>query len=78
MDIKLKQIQNNFSVITVDNAKIYFSYETPVAFSANGMIEVIQNYWGSTTGKHLNQLQPNKLLRITQDELRELMDKHFT
>lgn len=32
----------------------YFSYDTLVGFETQGQRHVIKNYWGPTTGKHLN------------------------
>jgi hypothetical protein len=32
----------------------YYSYDTLVAFKVKGEKFVIKNYWGTTTGKHLN------------------------
>jgi|19_taG_2_1085344.scaffolds.fasta_scaffold05372_4 hypothetical protein len=34
---------------------IYYSYETPVAFQGMGVIARTVNYWGPTTGRHLNE-----------------------
>ncbi len=35
---------------------VWFSYQTPVAFSKHGKRVVRQNEWGPTTGKHLNAI----------------------
>jgi hypothetical protein len=63
---------------------IWFSYSTPVAFQAtlNGGITVNggssefwtrQNDWGTTTGKFLNNLQPDKKKRITGDKFEKYL-----
>lgn len=44
----------------------YFSYETMIAFNINGEFHIIKNYWGTTTGKHLNWINDNK--KIREDE----------
>lgn len=47
----------------------WFSYKTLIAFSGpNGKRVVLQNYWGPTTGKHLNAIDGgNKKSRLTQE-----------
>lgn len=44
----------------------WFSYETLVAFRINGEFHISKNYWGTTTGKHLNWINDNK--KIREDE----------
>lgn len=45
----------NFYRISVgDLITVYVSYETVVAFRGPKGLRVIKNYWGPTTGKHLN------------------------
>lgn len=46
----------------------YFSYKTLVAFRTikTGLV-CIENYWGPTTGKHLNAIQPDKSKRVNQN-----------
>lgn len=46
--------------------KYWFSYETLVAFMINGEFHIIKNYWGTTTGKHLNWIDDNH--KIREDE----------
>lgn len=41
----------------------WFSYETLVAFKINGEFHISKNYWGTTTGKHLNWINDNKKIR---------------
>ena len=41
-------------VFDCNRFRVWFSYKTPVAFSANGRQTVRENTWGPTTGKHLN------------------------
>lgn len=42
-------------MVTVGNATVFFSYQTPVAFQIGGNPMVVsENCWGPTTGKHLN------------------------
>ena len=34
--------------------QFWYSYDTLVAFRIKGEFHIIKNYWGTTTGKHLN------------------------
>ena len=56
----------------------YFSYKTLVAFSGpkTGLV-CITNYWGPTTGKHLNWIERDKKKRVNQDEFDKIYKKTF-
>lgn len=41
----------------------WFSYDTMVAFRINEEFHIVKNYWGNTTGKHLNWIDDNKNIR---------------
>lgn len=44
---------------------VWYSYKTPIAFYHPSVGKVIrQNDWSTTTGKHLNAIDPNKKVRI--------------
>lgn len=50
---------NNYGVHTLkftdgNGNEFWFSYETLVAFRIKNEFHIVKNYWGSTTGKHLN------------------------
>ena len=47
--------------------KYWYSYETLVAFHINGEFHIIKNYWGPTTGKHLNWIDNDKAAREDAD-----------
>lgn len=51
----------------LDNNKFWFSYDTLVAFKIKGEFHIIKNYWGTTTGKHLNWINSDKDIREDQD-----------
>lgn len=53
--------------------KYWFSYETLVAFMINGEFHIIKNYWGTTTGKHLNWIDKDHSIR----EDRETFDANL-
>lgn len=48
--------------------KYWFSYSTMIAFEIKGEFHIIKNYWGTTTGKHLNFIDTDKRIRETEEE----------
>lgn len=76
---------NNYGAHTIamdiGELTFYFSYDTVIAFSGTGKgLRISKNYWGNTTGKHLNWINPNKNLRLDAKhfdaELNVLLKKH--
>ena len=55
------------------SGKYWFSYDTLFAFTINGEFHIIKNYWGTTTGKHLNWIDNDHSIR----ENRETFDANF-
>ena len=53
-------------VISIGKLSLWFSYDTVIAFEDGGQdIQVSENNWGPTTGKHLNILDGgNKKTRL--------------
>ena len=51
--------------VDFDNFRLYYSYETIVAYYdlQDGLV-CSTNVWGNTTGKHLNWIEPDKKRRI--------------
>lgn len=66
-------------LVEMPDVMIWFSYETPVAFSTgdSGLI-VHKNIWGTTTGKHLNWIDDGdkeaKARRVNAAQFQELWD----
>jgi hypothetical protein len=60
-------INKNSVLISTENGsvRLYFSYNTLVG--VNGVIS--QNVWSNTTGKFLNELEPDKENRFSPDEV---------
>jgi hypothetical protein len=55
----------NFHRLDMGSLTVWFSYETPIAFQRDGCkIVVRKNEWKTTTGRHLNELQPDHKLRV--------------
>jgi hypothetical protein len=57
---------NTLCFTDAQNNTYYFSYSTLVAFCIEGEFHIIKNYWGTTTGKHLNWIDSDK--KIREDE----------
>jgi hypothetical protein len=48
----------NTTYITIGTTKIYYSYDTIIAFSHHSQpLYMIENLWGPTTGKHMNWIK---------------------
>ncbi len=56
----------------------WFSYQTCVAFSSpkTGLV-VRKNDWSTTTGKLLNELEPDKSKRIDGEEFEKQLEEVF-
>lgn len=55
----------------------WYSYETLIAFQVPGFSSVdLKNYWGPTTGKHMNWLS-HKSGRVDQEEFDETLEKQL-
>ena len=55
--------------------KYWYSYQKLVAFRINGEFHIIKNYWGTTTGKHLNWINDNKAIREDDDTFRANLER---
>lgn len=64
----------NFNSVTIGNIKLYFSYETCIAFEKDGKMVVTANNWGNTTGKHLNWIS-SKEDRIPYEDFQKELNK---
>lgn len=53
----------------------YFSYNTLVAFRINGEFHIIKNYWNTTTGKHLNWINPDKSIREDSETFQKNLER---
>ena len=64
-----KSSQANCIRVTIGGITIFFSYTTPVAFITfpDGTV-CSENVWSTTTGKHLNWIEPNKANRVPNAE----------
>lgn len=64
MHYQSKNYGKNALLIEFGKYKFYFSYKTCIAFHIDGQLWITKNYWGSTTGKHLNAINPDKSIRL--------------
>lgn len=69
----LSNLAANFTRVSVGDVSVWFSYETPVAFSVGGAAPVVrQNDWSNTTGRHMAQIDGGdkaaKAARIPGDD----------
>lgn len=67
--------------VDVGAIRLYFSYETVIAYNAPGEGLVIrENDWSTTTGKHLNAISRDKSRRISGEafeaKLEAMLKKH--
>jgi|TARA_R100000479_G_C6272324_1_gene159962 hypothetical protein len=76
-DYSSKNYGVNALVFTdINNVDYYFSYNTLVAFnhSSTGLV-IMKNYWGNTTGKHLNWIDRDKTIRVDEDIFYNRLDE---
>jgi len=60
----------NMTVVVIGALTFWFSYKTVIAAKAPGFGRIVsENYWGTTTGKHINSIDGNnKKARLKSDE----------
>ena len=64
----------NFAIVEMDGLGLAFSYATLVGIRVGfDPWKVQQNYWGSTTGKHLNYLNSDKTSRLDAEDFEEFV-----
>lgn len=68
------KIDHKLITITSGDFHIWFSYEQPIAFKWGDDLCIIENIWGNTTGRHLNEINPDKSIRISREEFLTRMD----
>jgi len=89
MNISLKNlgtVNKNAVFLETENGRltIYFSYETPVSFEwyndqCNDFQRVTRvNDWSNTTGKLLNECEPDHKARVTGEEFEKQLELALT
>jgi len=79
-DIETFSKGNNNRKVTIGDLELFYSYRTVIAFNrAHWPTVIAQNQWGSTTGRHLNDVNPDKSIRLPYKEfkqqLKELLEE---
>lgn len=61
--------------VTIGNLTIHFSYQTVIAFShpSTGFV-ISENVWSTTTGRHLNDIDPDKSKRIPYGDFADILE----
>lgn len=61
--------------VDFENFRLYYSYETIVAYYdlQDGLV-CCENSWGTTTGKHLNWIQPDKNKRVKSEQFDTMLE----
>lgn len=75
----LGTVNKNCVGIATDKGRIdlYFSYQTIVGIVFKGERFVIENQWSTTTGKLLNELEPDKKLRLNEEDFKAKLASIF-
>ena len=60
-------------VLDIGGDKIYWSYSTIIAIRTKGKLYIRENDWSTTTGRHLNAINPDKSIRIPTPEFEQLL-----
>lgn len=84
MNVNLKNLGTvNKNKVTLSTEKgyiiLYFSYETIVGYNVRNesysVMRVRKNDWGTTTGKLLNDLEPDKTKRLDGEKFNILLQE---
>jgi hypothetical protein len=81
MPISLRRDSDKETTVYIGSLTLYFSYETIVAYDdTTDGLTVSENIWSVTTGKHLNNINSNKSIRLNYAEfttkLEECLKRH--
>lgn len=65
----------NNTLVEIGSLRLYFSYETIIAFSSPKRSATRKNDWSQITGKHLNAIEPDKSKRIDGSEFEKQLEE---
>lgn len=80
MQTSLTKLSNNFHLVEFitdikkPSLKFYYSYQTCIAVENEGEQFICINAWSTTTGKHLNQINPNKAIRLSLSDFKKKLE----
>ena len=60
-------------VLDMGGDKIYWSYSTIIAIRINNKLYIRENDWSTTTGRHLNAIDPDKSIRMNSADFEQLL-----
>jgi len=65
----------NSLMVDFNNFRLYYSYKTIIGYydSTDGEV-VCKNNWGTTTGKHLNWINPDHKKRLPYGEFQKKLE----
>ncbi len=69
---------NNYGssrAVQIGSLTLYFSYDTIIAFNSPKNNAIRENSWSSTTGKHLNAINPNHSVRLDSEKFEKELDE---
>lgn len=71
--MRLKKLQANLTRLNINNGYIYFSYETPIAFTKGDTVVISENIWSRTTGRHLSRVKEDNeiFVELSNEEFKE-------
>jgi hypothetical protein len=64
---------SNGTGIDLGSLRIWFSYGIPIAFHDETGLHIRENDWSTTTGGHLNAIDPDHSKRISGEEFQKLL-----
>ena len=68
--------KNSFTEVHLGKLSLYFSYGTLIAISSEKHGRFIsKNYWGTTTGKHLNSIDCDQSIRIEREDFDKIVKR---
>jgi hypothetical protein len=73
--VQLKQLGPNFTMVTIGATRMYFSYETLVAFLQGGHLYATSEKYSKTTSKQMNQHLPTVTDYLDSSEFENLARK---
>ena len=77
MNVSIQPIKQNYNIVSVGNLTLWFSYQTCIAIHTGYKLIISKNVWSKTTGKHLNQVDPDKTKRLDYEEFKKQLDVHL-
>ena len=60
-------------VLDMGGDKIYWSYSTILAIRIENKLYIRENDWSTTTGRHLNAINPDKSKRMSTADFEQLL-----